>query len=76
MKRSIFAMAIALAATIGCQPKTADENGTGAGLEVNAPGVEVKSVPGEGVEVKAPGVDVEASRSEGAKADVNAGQSQ
>jgi hypothetical protein len=65
MRTTILAIAVALATMIGCGPESKSKTeGDAGGVEVNAPGVDVKVKPGEGVEVEAPGVDVDAKRTD------------
>ncbi len=66
MRKLLFAAAIAMTTAVGCQsepgPKMEGEAPPvkeGEGIEVQAPGVDVKVGGGDGVEVKAPGADVE-----------------
>lgn len=59
MRLSLLAIAVAAACAFGCDRKPAPATQeTKPGIEVNAPGVDVKVAPKEGVEVKAPGADV------------------
>jgi hypothetical protein len=70
----ILAIVIGLAIALGCEKK--NKAGAppqeGPGVEVQAPGVDVK-VDKEGVEVQTPGADVEA-RPEGADVKVDGGE--
>jgi hypothetical protein len=62
MRIATLAIIVSLACALGCEtkPKTdAPPPQEGGGIEVQAPGVDVK-VDKEGVDVKAPGADVEA----------------
>jgi hypothetical protein len=61
MRLTILAAMLTISAlAVGCEKKPKEAVEEKPGIEVNAPGVEVKVDPKEGVKVEAPGVDVEA----------------
>lgn len=67
MRISILAIVLSVACALGCDRKPAASPPPVVpverpGIDVNAPGVNVRVEPGQGVEVKAPGVDVETKR--------------
>jgi hypothetical protein len=68
MRFAIFGFCLSLILAVGCQKKTeppvAPPSEPGKGIEIEAPGVDVKVGGGEGVDVKTPGADVEVKKEE------------
>jgi hypothetical protein len=71
MRRSFLAIALSLACVLGCAPQAnppsapAPAEPEQRGIEIEAPGVDVKIERDKGIEVQAPGVEVDAKPKDG-----------
>lgn len=72
MRITVMAIIVTLSCALGCE-KSVDKPPAeeGGGIEINAPGVDVKVDRKDGVDVKTPAVDVEADTKGGADVKVD-----